>query len=290
MQGELSPCTAIKMKIQFLGTAAAEGVPSVFCECDNCKLIKSLGQNEYRTRAQVLIDDSLSIDFPPDAYYHLQKFGLDYSKLNYVLVTHSHMDHFYAHDFILRGYKFAQFSSPCLEIYGNDEVKKVFEECTARELKEEVKPNLYFGVLKPYEVFNLGKYKIIILPANHSKKEQALLFYIESEGKGYLHFYDSAQVDDEIFEFLKNNNAHVHLVCFDCTFVEKYGGKTARHMGIADNMLMKQKLKDYEIIGADTKIVISHFSHNSCPTKSKLKEIEKQYCVVAAYDGLTIEI
>ena len=281
---------AIKMKIQFLGTAAAEGVPSVFCECDNCKLIKSLGEKEYRTRAQVIIDDCLSIDFPPDAYYHSLKFGVDYSKLKYILATHSHMDHFYAHDFILRGYKYARFSVPCLEIYGNEEVKKVFDECTARELKEEVKPNLKFGILKPYQIFKIGKYRVITLPANHSNVEQALLFYIESDGKGYLHFYDTAQVDDKLFAFLKKNNAYADLVCFDCTFLEKSGGKSARHMGLPDNILMKRKLFDYGIIDEKTKIVISHFSHNACPTLAKLKEIEKQYGVIAAFDGLTVEI
>ncbi len=278
------------MKIQFLGTSAAEGVPSVFCECDNCKLIRSLGESEFRTRAQVMIDDCLSIDFPPDAYYHSLKFGVDFSKLKYILATHSHMDHFYAHDFILRGYKFACFSGPCLEIYGNEEVKKVFDECTARELKEDVKPNLKVEVLNPYEVLNVGKYKVITLPANHSKLEQALLYYIESESKGYLHFYDTAQVDDDVFAFLKNHNAHADLVCFDCTLLERSGGKTARHMGIADNMIMKQKLFDCGIIDCKTKIVISHFSHNACPTTARLKETEKLYGVISAFDGCVFEI
>ena len=278
------------MKIQFLGTAAAEGVPSVFCECDNCKLIRGLGESEYRTRSQVIIDDCLSIDFPPDAYYHSLKYGVNFSKLKYILATHSHMDHFYAHDFILRGYKYAKFSQPCLEIYGNDEVRKVFDECTARELKEEVKSNLDISVIKPYQELKIGEYRVIILPANHSKTEQALLFYIERDGKGYLHFYDTAQVGDEVFLFLKNVNVHVDLVCFDCTFLERFGGRHARHMGISDNILMRQRLSEYKIIDKQTKVVISHFSHNSCPTKAKLKEIEKVFEVIAAHDGLIIEI
>ena len=278
------------MKIQFLGTAAAEGVPSIFCECDNCKLIRSLGESEYRTRSQVFIDDCMSIDFPPDAYYHSLKFGVNFSKLKYILATHSHMDHFYAHDFILRGYKYAKFSQPRLEIYGNEEVKKVFEECTARELKEEVKSDIDVCVLKPFQELKIGDYKVIALPANHSKAEQSLLFYIEREGKGYLHFYDSAQVEEDVFSFLKNANVHADLVCFDCTFLERYGGRNARHMGISDNILMRQRLYDYKIIDKRTKVVISHFSHNSCPIKAKLKDIERAVDVIAAYDGLIIEI
>ena len=265
-------------------------MPSVFCECDNCKLIRSLGQSEYRTRSQVMIDDCMSIDFPPDAYYHSLKFGVKFSDLKYILATHSHMDHFYAHDFILHGYKYAKLVQPCLEIYGNNEVKKVFEECTARELKEEVRPSLKLNVVEPYQELKIGEYRVITLPAKHSKVEQALLFYVERDGKGYLHFYDTAQVGDEIFLFLKAADLHVDLVCFDCTFLETMGGRNARHMGISNNILMRQKLFDYEIIDRQTKVIISHFSHNACPTKSKLKEIEKAFDVIAAYDGLTIEI
>ena len=265
-------------------------MPSVFCECDKCKLIKSLGESEYRTRSQVMIDDCLSIDFPPDAYYHALKFGVNFSDLKYVLATHSHMDHFYAHDFILRGYKYAKLSLPHLEIYGNGEVKKVFDECTARELKEEVKANVNVCVLEAYQELKIGEYRVITLPANHSKAEQALLFYIERDGKGYLHFYDTAQVGEEIFSYLKNTNVHVDLVCFDCTFLESSGGEAARHMGIPNNIIMRQRLFDYGIIDDNSKVVISHFSHNGCPTRNKLKKIEKEFGVIAAYDGLIIEI
>lgn len=82
------------MKIRFLGTGAAEGVPAMFCGCENCINIRKLGEAEYRTRSQVLIDEILSIDFPPEAYSHSLKTGILLSKLKYLLVTHSHMDHF----------------------------------------------------------------------------------------------------------------------------------------------------------------------------------------------------
>lgn len=122
------------MKIQFLGTAAAEGVPAMFCNCDICKNIRALGAGEYRTRTQVFIDGELSVDFPPDAYAHMAAYGVDFSAIRYLLVTHSHMDHFYAHDFILRGYKYAaEMAAEELTIYGNREVCDVFRECTRRE-------------------------------------------------------------------------------------------------------------------------------------------------------------
>ncbi len=278
------------MKIRFLGTGAAEGVPAMFCGCENCINIRKLGEAEYRTRSQVLIDEILSIDFPPEAYSHSLKNGILLSKLKYLLVTHSHMDHFYAHDFILRGYKYAMLDEDVLEIYGNAEVGKVFAECTAREMKPEVKPHVSMNVIKPYQVFTVGEYEITTIPANHGKTEDVLLYCVSHGGKSYLHFYDTGRVSDAALEFLAQSKARVNLVAFDCTFGNAVGGENSRHMGIEDCMIMKRKLLDRNIIDSSTKIVVTHFSHNCNPTRANLSEIERKYNVFAAYDGLEMEI
>lgn len=278
------------MKIQFLGTGAAEGVPAVFCNCEYCKHIRTLGPKEYRTRSQVLIDGVLSVDFPPDAYAHALRFGAEFGKLNYVLVTHSHMDHFYAHDFILFGYKYARTVSESLHIYGNSEVKGVFDECTRREMKDEVAPHLIFHILQPFQTFQMGEYKVIVIPASHEKKEDCLLYYIERGGKGYLHLYDTGRMKDEAFDYLSDQGAKADVVAFDCTFADRIGGEGARHMGIEDNMLMKRKLLDRGIVGNDTKFVVTHFSHNANPTRTRLTEMEKVYGVTAAFDGMELNL
>ena len=38
------------MKIQFLGTAAAEAAPAVFCACDHCRYAREKGGKEIRLR------------------------------------------------------------------------------------------------------------------------------------------------------------------------------------------------------------------------------------------------
>ena len=113
------------MKVRYLGTGAAEGIPALFCECEFCKLARS-GKERVRSRSQIILDGELSVDFPPDAFYHGAVFGAELFKIKYLLITHSHMDHFYAHDFVLRGYKYARALEP-LHIFGNGEVREVFE-------------------------------------------------------------------------------------------------------------------------------------------------------------------
>lgn len=278
------------MKITFLGTGAAEGVPAMFCNCDFCKNARLAGVDQMRTRSQVLVDNALSIDFPPEAYYHSVRFGVNLSSLRYILVTHSHMDHFYAHDFILRGYKYATLGEQVLDIYGNEEVSKVFSECTKREMKPVVAPHIRVNVVSPYTEFSLGDYRILTVPAQHSAAENALLYYVEKGGKGYLHLYDTGNVTDEAIKFLKDRRAIADVAAYDCTFGNGSGNLSARHMGITDVEDVRERLRKAGVVNDKTVSVITHFSHNCNPTKENLAQLEKNYGVVAAYDGMTIEI
>ena len=58
------------MKIKYLGTAAAEGVPALFCRCPVCEKSRSAGGRNIRSRSQAIIDDTLLIDYPPDSFMH----------------------------------------------------------------------------------------------------------------------------------------------------------------------------------------------------------------------------
>lgn len=278
------------MKIDFLGTAASEGVPAMFCSCRNCKEIRARGAAEYRTRTQVIIDGIMSVDFPPEAYVHSLRFGVDLSALKYLFVTHSHMDHFYAHDFVLRGYKYAELEEDVLSVYCNEEVASVYGECTRRELKSEVASHISVKVIKPFSEISVGGYRVLALPAQHGTKEDALLYYIEREGKGYLHLYDTGALSEEAVSYLAAKGAKAKLAAFDCTFLDAPYEAGRRHMCIEGMMKVADSLAKADVINEETVKVITHFSHNSNPISERLAKIEKEYGVIAAYDGLSIEI
>ena len=82
------------MEIQYLGTAAAEGWPALFCSCEICKQAREIRGKELRTRTQAVIDGKLLIDFPPDTYAHALTNQLELGSIRHLLITHSHMDHF----------------------------------------------------------------------------------------------------------------------------------------------------------------------------------------------------
>ena len=278
------------MKIRYLGTAAAEGVPAMFCKCPFCEEVRRAGLSEFRTRSQVLIDGVLSVDFPPEAYAHSLRFGVSLADLKYVLATHSHMDHFYAHDFILRGYRYGRGFVGSLAIYGNAEVGAVFSECTAREMKAEVAQDITFTELSPYKRYTIGEYTVLTLPANHTLAEQAMLFYIERGGVGYLHMYDTALPEDGIYAFLKQNGARARAVSLDCTYGGRTGVARPRHMNAQDGMEVRKKLISAGVCGEDTKFVLTHFSHNCNPLTEEMNKLAHGLNALAAYDGMELEI
>ena len=57
------------MVIRYQGTGAYEGIPALFCPCDTCREARKAGGAEIRSRSGALVDGTLKLDFPPDAYW-----------------------------------------------------------------------------------------------------------------------------------------------------------------------------------------------------------------------------
>lgn len=282
------------MKLQFLGTGAAEGAPAIFCKCAVCMELRRRGEKEYHTRSQYLIDEELGIEFPPDAYLHALRFDVDLTKMKHLLITHSHMDHFYAHDFILRGYKYTTEPSLPLTIYGNDEVIKVFEECTRREMKDSVAPNYTLKRVSAFQPFTIeDRYTVTPLLAQHSKTEEAFLYLIEKGDKAYLHLTDTGRLPKATLDYLerhfKDSGRMVDFVTFDCTFLRHTAGEVSRHMGLEDNKAMQTEFLRRNIANEHTRYAITHFSHNGVPFSEKLYEAGEEYGYIPAFDGLCLE-
>ena len=61
------------MKVVYLGTAAAEGIPGMFCVCETCRRAMERGGRNIMTRSQMLVNDDLLVDFSGDTYQHFLK-------------------------------------------------------------------------------------------------------------------------------------------------------------------------------------------------------------------------
>ena len=279
------------MKIRYLGTGAAEGFPGVFCNCAACRAARGDLATELRTRSQMLIDGDLLIDFPSESYYHALRFGIDLSAVAYLLVTHSHADHFYAQEFVNRGYKYAENMAVAkLNVYCNSEVASVYREGTHREMRDCVRENVHINCIRPFVTFAAGAYTICALPARHTQGEEALVYGISKGGKSLLYLNDTGSLSDDCFCFLAKNEFQADFVSMDCTHADNPEPHSERHMGFVENELMREKLHQYHVVSEDAKYYVTHFSHNSAPFRARMEEEAARRGFIAAHDGLEIEI
>lgn len=276
--------------IRYLGTAAAEGLPAVFCNCPTCCAARRKGGKNIRTRSQVLINSDLLIDFPMDSYLHALKYRLDLSAVKYIFVTHSHMDHCYAQDFLMHGEPYAHnMTAPDLVLYGNADVLAVFEEQTRRESKPAIRATITTVELTPYVDIQAGEYLVTPLPAVHTRGENCFVYLIRTDGKAYLHLHDTGILPDAVYDAVAERVGRLDAVSFDCTygFTRKGPG---RHMGALDAADELQKLAARNLVDDGTIKILTHFSHNGALPHREMARRAKTLGFSVAYDGYQIII
>lgn len=273
------------MKITYLGTAAAEGFPAVFCNCIYCQEAKKLGGKNIRTRSQAIINDDLLIDLPADTYSHFLNNNIDGDKIKYLLVTHSHSDHFYEKELEMRQSPFAHnMRAERLKMYCGEGVADIMKKTEGKE-----NYSVDFTMLKPFDKVSFGQYKITALPARHFIGDGALFYIIEGD-KTILYAHDTGYFYDEVFDYIKDRGYVFDLVSLDCTNIDIAISDDGVHMGIDNIIRLIKALYDMGAISDKTQKVINHFSHNAAPIHHKLEERVKDYGYIVSYDGMSIEL
>lgn len=274
------------MKIKYLGTGAAEGIPAIFCECDICKYARIKKGKEIRSRSQAIIDDKILIDFGSDAFMHSIKYNLDYSKFDTCLITHAHDDHLYRHDLICRKKNRALLSpsAPPLAVFGGQNVKDVLKPDDNGFVTKD--GNVIYKAIHPYQQFKIHNYLITALPAVHKTKEP-LVYIFEKNNSSILYCHDSDILDESSIEFIKKNNIKFDLVSLDCTEGKKiinYQG----HMNFQRNVYMRDLLLKKGLASSNTLFIANHFSHNGKVTYDEAVKIGKEIGFIIAYDGMEV--
>lgn len=278
------------MKLKYLGTAAAEGWPALFCKCEYCENARKAGGKNIRTRSQALINDDLLIDFPADTYMHAVTNRLDMSAVKYCFVTHSHLDHFSPTDVFLRNTDFYahNMTTPIMTFYGNGDVIDKLKKTIRLWLGDEVFPSIEYDEIKAFKTVCVGRYKVTPLPANHKNNESAFVYLIESDDGNILYLHDTGLLYDEVYDYLETRKVRVGLISYDCTYVilESAGG----HMGLDSVPYVRKRLEEIGVADANTLSVVNHFSHNGKLLHDELCKEAEKINFITAYDGMEIEV
>ena len=273
------------MTITYLGTAAAEGFPGVFCNCQYCREARRLGGKNIRTRSQTLINDDLLIDLPADTYSHFLRNGIQGDRIQYLLVTHSHEDHFYPQELNMRIAGYAHdMQAERLKMYCSTGASRSMD---ALRLVNRIPVD--YEAMSAFDTVNMGPYTVTALPARHAPGDDALIYIIRGD-KTILYAHDTGYFYDAVFEFIKSKGFFFDLVSMDCTNVDLPISDEGSHMGL-DNI--ERAVRQLESIGAvteKTRIVINHFSHNAAPLQDLLEQRVQNLGYTVAYDGCVIEL
>ena len=276
------------MKLLYLGSAAAEGLPALCCSCPLCTAARKAGGRDIRTRTQALLDGSLLLDFPPDSYCHALRHGLNLGEIHTLLVTHSHMDHWFPTDLIHRHEHFGHGAQGVLDIYGNEAVKKAFDE---HILIDRFKPHpiddvVHFHVTHGGDVIRTGGWEIIAVPADHDKREECLVYICKKDGKTVFYGHDTgADLSPQAWALIRAER--YDLVSLDATMGQL--SSPQYHMGLPDAERFFAKLAEAGCIDSHTVKVVNHFSHNGKMSYEDLCAWGEARGILAAYDGLEVE-
>ena len=283
------------MNIRFLGTAAAEGWPAAFCNCQACRKAMQLGGKNIRTRSQTLINGELLIDFPPDTYMHKLSYGLDLTAVKHLLITHKHMDHFFPQEFSIRGAYFSHdMTNERLDIYCAQEVKDHFDSVVGGEIKEECYDLLTWHILSPFSTVTMGRYQVTPLPASHMNEENEPFVYhiVDKEGTSILYLLDSGYYKEEVWDYFKavvTTSGPVSMVVYDSTDFA-LDSNHSKHMSFSEVKRVKERMASIGVINEETVCVLDHFFHHGkCLHDEMTALAESENCLVA-YDGMELSV
>lgn len=282
------------MKICYWGTAAAEGIPSIFCNCAVCREARAKKGRYIRTRSQLFIDDCLLIDFNADTNMHTLAYGYNMSQLKDVLITHIHEDHYYPEDIGVRmeGYSH-EMKYPTLTFHGSEDMQATYEYKMHGNLKAVKDKRIAFDVLEKYKSYDISGFEVISLPATHGTPDPRV-YIIKKDGKTAFILNDCGIMIEENFEWLKKSGIKFDLVSYDCTMgnldTVKAWGENASHMGIPNILQVRKRLEENGNYLSTTKSVITHFSHNGDNVGyGDMLKIAEENGFILAYDGMTLE-
>lgn len=279
------------MKIKYLGTGSSEGVPSLFCNCENCIRARKLKGKNLRRRSQMVINQDLLIDFPADTFSNVIQGELDLSMIENILISHSHADHFYAGDLTLKmdGYSFN--SSKKLTVYGSMDAKRVFDEAFNFEGRFD-KNRIDYQVLEPYVTVPIGDYLVTPVLANHIEDEICYLYIIKDKyGKTIFYGHDTGVLPKATKDFLMKSQLLFDVVSIDGTFYDDKrinGFEVQSHMNLKDVVDFKGFMHKYELINHKTHFYLSHISHHHSLSHDHLSLEVLAYGCEIAHDGLEI--
>ena len=276
------------MKYKYYGTAAAEGIPALWCDCPVCERARKAGGRNIMSRSQQTIDDKILIDFSADTFLHTIN-GLPLRKLKTCIVTHDHQDHFYPEDILMRLEHYAHMKEDtalsiyCMRQCAEHLEKLLFKDEDCKIIPERIK-------IHEIELFNRYEaegYTITPLNADHDHNAGCVIYLIEKDGKCVLHANDTGYFPEDTWEYLEKNSKYINFATFDCTEpgTRENCNTAGWHMNYPTVKNVRKRLSEMGLLDKNSICVVNHFSHNGKYIYDEICELVKNDEFYVSYDG-----
>ena len=285
-----------EMKITFLGTAAATACPLAFCRCPACRGAWRRGGKDLRRRSSVLIGDDLLIDLGPDVVSAAFDFGVDVSRVRYLLQTHSHSDHFDAGHLITRIPDYAGQDLLPLELCASPETLLHMSERLAREepgvslltAQGQSRLRLHARPVGHGDVIRWGERTVTAIESNHDPGDGSLLWAIEEGGKAFLYATDTMRFSDRALALFCQRGFRFDAVAIDHTYGP--GTPGGGHL-CADEVIQEMgRLRELGVLQPACRVLATHLSHEGMPLHDDLSAFAAAHGYEIAWDGLIVTL
>lgn len=271
------------MKLRFLGTAAAEGIPALWCSCEYCRKAFELGGKNFRHRTGYLLDNDTIIDFGPDFFSQSLTYGIDLTQIKRVLVTHLHEDHLSPVEFLFRkGNGFSQ-TENFIDMISSPETFRHILKVTGEDLE-----TLKINPLRTYggEWIGSGDMQIMGIPADHAPGAWAMIYLIKRDNKVLMIAHDTGDLPENSWAMLKG--IKLSAVVLECTCGLASPDLRRGHLGFNETLRFRDRLAELGCITENTGVFATHFSHNAHALHNDLVNAFAPHKIETAYDGLEI--
>lgn len=313
------------MRLTFLGTAAAEGFPALWCRCERCTTARHHGGRNLRFRSAALVNDDLMLDAGPDLVASAVRLGVDLAPAQALLVTHPHTDHLDPSTFLWRRQGFCSTPLPVLRVYAaRSSLAKMMrvdgQDIAPEALRMEHHRISAFqsfdirtgGALDPDPRFppNVGDlpesaarhYRVWTFAASHAGPEVEALFFAVQQREGpevtgrtelpaFLYATDTGPFRDETWSAL--DRLVSQGVRFSATAIDStmgLGKDSTGHMSLRQMEAHQLELERRGLLASGARRLAHHFSHNGTPPYDELAALLAGRSLLPAYDGLTFAI
>ena len=278
------------LTLMYLGTGAAEGIPSPFCACSVCQDARREGGRAIKTRCCSLVDEDLLIDLSPDIFSQAIHAHIELAKVKNIIFTHAHEDHMDVFELIMRARDGAtklpevKEENNYITIYGNAHVKERLDYEFSQQPHAN-KGRIRFVKIEEGKELQVGEYSIFPIRANHIKTEECFLFAVSKGNESFFYGNDTGMLREESFSLLEQYPLTFGFVSLDISRGTLPGDA---HMGWREVQETVQRMRKMGKIDENTKIYLNHFSHACGLTARDFEKIANSEGMNLSYDGLQL--